>query len=122
MLKYKQSTGSLFQFVDGAWVIIGSGYSGHGEGLNSHAHETIAMVGPIPCGLWSVSRPYDDPHRGNPAFRLVPLTYFGPRNGFLIHADNSKKDNSASEGCIILSPETRQKIVDAKVMYLLVEA
>jgi hypothetical protein len=32
------------------------------------------------------------------------------RSGFLIHGDNSKRDNSASQGCIIVGPDARNKI------------
>lgn len=122
MLKYKQTIGGLFQLVDGAWVFIGTGYSGNGAGLNAHAHENEANVGPVPCGLWSLGHPYKDDHRGENCFRLVAQTYFGTRNGFLIHGDNEKLDHSASDGCIILGPAIRLKLVEIKPMYLLVEA
>ena len=122
MLKYIQSTGQLFQLVDGKWTLIGVGYAGNGDGLNNHAKEDVVNHGPIPCGLWGVSFPFKDDHRGDNCFRLTPITYLGGRKGFLIHADNSMNNNSASEGCIIMGPSIRLKLVELKPQYLLVEA
>lgn len=125
MLKYVQATGNLYKYskdVPHTWVKIGSGYSGHGEGVNCPEKELVQDVGPIPCGLWSLSFPYKDDHRGPICFRLTPMTYRGPRSGFLLHADNSKGDRSASEGCIIMAHDVRQAVADSKEQYLLVEA
>lgn len=128
MLRYSQKTGTLFQYVVGeggwTWEKIGAGYSGHGEGLNNPSKESVPDVGPIPCGIWSLSFPFEDPHKGPVCFRLTPLTYRGPRTGFLIHGDNPKGDHSASEGCIILDHVTREKIAASKPKeeYLIVEA
>lgn len=126
MLKYIQKTGELNTYfndgTDWGWAWLGNGYSGNGRGLNNPAEEATANVGPIPGGIWSLSFPYDDPHRGSNCFRLTPLTYKGPRSGFLIHADNVKGDKSASEGCIILGPEIRLNLVKLKPTHLIVEA
>jgi len=125
MLKYLQRTGQLFHLVQGPdsrWELLGTGYAGVGEGLNNPEAEDKADVGPIPSGLWSVSFPYDDPKRGINAFKLTPLTYRGPRSGFLIHADNRAGNHTASEGCIILDSATRSKLATSKYQYLLVEA
>ncbi len=121
MLKYKQKTGELFHLEDGKWILIGTGYAGHGEGLNNHAKEAVANLGPIPCGLWSVSFPFDHPTKGPLCFRYVPLTYKGPRSGFLMHGDNSQMNHSASDGCTVFPHAVRQKCADLKVSYLLVE-
>lgn len=123
MLKYRQSSGELF-FLDetGVWVLWGVGYSGHEEGLNDPKDEGIPNVGPLPHGLWSLSPPYKDDHLGPIAFRLVALTYFGKRSEFRIHGDNSKKNQSASQGCLIFANDIRQKIADNKCSYIVVEA
>ncbi len=125
MLKYLQSTGQLFHLVQGPsshWELLGVGYSGAGANVNSPVAEDQVDQGPIPSGLWAVSFPYDDPKRGINAFRLTPLTYRGPRSGFLIHADNRSANHTASEGCIILDSATRTKLATSKYQYLLVEA
>jgi hypothetical protein len=54
--------------------------------------------------------------------RLTPSggqNMFG-RDAFLIHGDNSKHDNSASEGCIILGPAIREQISKNSVSKLTV--
>lgn len=123
MIKYIQKTGRLYQFDKGQWNQIAIGYSGHGVGLNNHDQEDTPNVGPCPSGLWSISRPFSHATKGPNCFRLTPLTYRGPRNGFLIHGDNrTPEPNDASDGCLILGPAERQKIVDAKEDYLLIEA
>lgn len=122
MLKYLQSTGQLFHLEDGKWVLIGVGYSGHGEGLNCHAQENTPNVGPVPCGLWGVGDPFKHPTKGELVFRLTALTYVGPRNGFLLHGDNAAMNHTASDGCTVFSHDIRQKIADLKPKYLLVEA
>jgi hypothetical protein len=35
------------------------------------------------------------------------------RDGFLIHGDNSAMNHTASEGCIILTRDIRQRISDS---------
>ena len=122
MFKYIQSTGQLFHQEDGKWVLIGTGYSGHDDGLNNHAMENVSNVGPIPAGLWSISPPYDDEHLGTLCFRYVALTYMGPRYSFRLHGDNKELNHTASDGCTIFDHATRQKIADLKPKYLLVEA
>ncbi len=54
--------------------------------------------------------------------RLTPSggqNMFG-RDAFLIHGDNSKHDNSVSEGCIILGPAIREQISKNSVSKLTV--
>lgn len=122
MFKYKQTTGELSQLVDGAWVSLGHGYSGNGVGLNTHSDEAVPNVGPCPSALWAISYPYDHPSKGPLCFRLTPLTYRGTRNAFMIHGDNAQLNHTASDGCIILAHDLRQKLADTKAQYLLVEA
>ena len=126
MLRYSQKTGSLFQYSKAeagwTWETLGKGYSGRGEGLNNPEKEDVADIGPCPVGIWAISFPFTDTKRGPLCFRLTPLTYKGARRGFLIHGDNTSANHTASEGCIILGHELRQKLADMKADYLLVEA
>lgn len=106
--KWIQATGEM-QHSD---VLLARGYSGHGEGINSHAMQEVKMVGPIPVGAYTIEPAHDDATVGPMAMRLTPAAdneMFG-RGDFLIHGDNQKMDRSASEGCIILPHNIRQII------------
>lgn len=126
MLRYVQKTGVLFQYVRGeagwAWNVLGTGYAGKGDGLNNPSKEDEPNVGPIPCGVWSLSFPYEDPHKGKNCFRLVPLTYRGSRRSFMIHANSKTGGTASSEGCIIMDAAVRQKLAESKENHLIVEA
>jgi hypothetical protein len=95
--------------------LLGTGYSGNGEGLNNPAMSDVHNVGPIPAGRWSISQPFTDPGKGHTVMRLSPLDgteTFG-RGGFLIHGDNEAMNHTASEGCIILEFVLRQMIAQS---------
>jgi hypothetical protein len=71
--------------------------------------------GPIPVGGYTIGDPVDGPPLGPVRMRLDPDAgndMFG-RSGFLIHADNSDHDYTASEGCIILPRSVRDRIVNS---------
>jgi len=96
------------------------GYSGHGRGRNNPDLQAVRCTGPIPRGVWTVSRAWDDSKHGPICFRLTPkpgTDTFG-RSGFLIHGDNVRGD--ASLGCIILEREARRAIALHKVDTLIV--
>lgn len=127
MIKYIQSTGVIQIYKRGTlawfWSNLGTGYSGNGDSLNNPAKEDIKDHGPIPCGVWSIGLPFDDiGGKGLMCFRLMPLSYQGPRAGFLIHGDNKEMNKSASDGCIVMGPTIRQAIADSKIHYLIVES
>jgi hypothetical protein len=106
MATYSQSTGK-FITSDGTSY---SGYSGNGEGLNNSSKESVPFVGPIPKGEYTVTS--STTSKGPTTLVLTPAksnNMYG-RSGFLIHGDNSKRDNSASQGCIIVGPDARNKI------------
>jgi len=106
---YNQSTGIL---TDPAGHVVGTGYSGHGAGVNNPTLQNQRDVGPIPQGSYTIGPAYHDSHRGPNAMRLTPVNgtrTFG-RDGFLIHADNRHQNHTASEGCIILRPALRDRI------------
>lgn len=101
---------------------VGSGYSGNGLGLNNPDKENVANVGPIPRGTWSIGSAFTHPSKGPIVMRLTPAgaNAFG-RSGFLIHGDNPRLDNSASEGCIVLSRSLRERVRDSGDTTLIVE-
>jgi hypothetical protein len=115
---YSQSTGQV-SHVDnqtGETTSVGTGYAGHGEGVNNPNMQNVPNTGPIPQGTYTI-----DPQQNNttgsgtslPAsMRLTPkdgTNTFG-RGGFLIHGDNKRKNKSASEGCVILDRTIRNQI------------
>src|SRR5262245_26064491 len=115
---YKQSSGELW--LNGK--TIGKGYSGHGKSVNNPEAEKDANVGPIPRGEWTIGDAFTHETKGPVVMRLTPFSgtnTFG-RSGFLIHGDNSKVNQSASEGCIILGPAIRKQIAGSKIKRLLV--
>lgn len=111
MWLYSQSRGLLSH--DGRFE--GSGYSGHGAGLNDPGSEAVEGVGPTPRGRWNITR-WDATHgdKGPIVGVLVPVGHDAHgRSGFLIHGDNAAGDHSASHGCIILSRVLREKMRDS---------
>lgn len=111
MLYYSQTSGLLSR-DDKA---LGYGYSGREKGLNSPDHEMVKNLGPIPKGLWEIGKFAEKTHLGPIVAALRPIggqNVFG-RGGFFIHGDNSKMNNTASHGCIILSRRLREEIRDS---------
>lgn len=105
---YKQSAGEMTS-PNG---VVMQGYSGFGDGENNPKKQNISKIGPIPIGNYTIGPAYHDPEKGPCVMHLTPDSanqMFG-RAGFLIHGDNSKHNDSASEGCIILGPVSRNKI------------
>lgn len=110
MWKYVQSTGDLF---NGAGDYVETGYSGANPGgKNDPSKECVKNVGPIPRGYYDIGD-----ETSSPTVVALPLTaddpnYCSPpRDGFLIHGDNST--GTASVGCIIMSKATRIKVRDS---------
>lgn len=127
---YHQQTG--FLILDGQ-VVYRHGYSGLGHGRNNPAAESIYGVGPIPRGWYKIGKPYDDSSRHDPTSKKLTHHGLGPhvmellpdghhahgRTLFRIHGDN--KNHNASHGCIILPPDTRQRISRSSHHKILVE-
>ena len=109
MWTYNSANGSLSK--DG--VLVGTGYSGHGDGINNPSLEQVHNVGPIPRGSFTISHFFNDPGGKGPVVaRLTPdegTDTFG-RGGFMIHGDNSEHDGTASHGCIVLARSLREQI------------
>jgi len=106
MWTYNQRSGAISH--DG--VFVGNGYSGHDNGLNNPALESVHGIGPIPRGNWLTLEWVDDyPGKGPVVARLAPVERDAHgRTGFLIHGDNQLGDHSASHGCIIAARYIRQ--------------
>lgn len=117
---YSQSTGELRR--DG--ILIGVGYSGHGDGLNDPADQQVRNVGPIPQGMYTIGPAFTHPAAGPVTMRLTPgpkTETFG-RDGFLIHGDSASQDHSASRGCIIMPRVVRAAVSASKDTALKVTA
>lgn len=111
MYEYHQATGKLY--LDGE--LIATGYSGYGEGKNNPTLQARKSIGPLPKGIYSISRGYKHPILGPITMNLIPdkdNEMFG-RSAFRIHGDN--KTGTASHGCIVLGPSIRQKINNGSV-------
>lgn len=113
MRTYDQATGSLSEPSD-------TGYSGRGEGLNNPDMEDVHDVGPIPRGTWTLGQARTDDRLGPVAIPLVwvlgPNGETAPPNGrfgFYIHGDTQARNNTASNGCIILGRATREALRDS---------
>lgn len=111
MWTFEQQSGKLF---DPSGNLIGVGYSGHGEGLNAPGFETIADVGPLPAGLYTVEEPIDSATHGPFALPLNPdpANHMFGRDDFLMHGDSVTHAGQrvASLGCIIMSRDVREAV------------
>jgi hypothetical protein len=56
MLIYSQTSGEM---RDAAGVLLGTGYAGHGEGVNNPAMQSIHNTGPLPQGIYTINPPID---------------------------------------------------------------
>jgi hypothetical protein len=102
---FVQGTGGIYKDDnDGKFIHEGDGYSGHGLGKNTPLMQSVPMVGPIPCGWYTIGKPEDHMETMGPfCLPLIPdptNQMFG-RSGFFWHGDNIKKPGTASEGCIV---------------------
>lgn len=109
MLYYIQETGDMYHNGTLLWT----GYAGNGEGLNNPKMESVARTGPLPAGIYEITTPYNHPKLGPYVMNLVPTNVpniYG-RYGFRIHGDNDKHDRSASQGCIVRSPQSDRELL-----------
>lgn len=108
-------TGQLL--ADG--VPIGQGYAGHPPHVCDPLAIDVPKIGPLPPGLYDIGAPRDVPESvGAYAMPLTPdarNVMFG-RGGFYVHGDNSKGDQSASEGCIVTARAVREIIARHSVL------
>ena len=87
--------------------------AGAGSGKNNPEMQQVANVGPIPAGEWAIQGPpVDTTGHGPYVLKLDPAPYtetFG-RSGFLMHGDSKEHPGCASEGCVILPRDVREKV------------
>ena len=105
---YSQSTGQL-KFGE---QLIGTGYSGCGDGKNNSSCESIRDFGPIPVGWYTIGAPFDSRDHVPYVMHLTPEStneMYG-RGGFLIHGDSIARPGEASKGCIIMSRDVRERV------------
>lgn len=121
-----QNEGQMFGPDGTLW---GTGYAGHGEGLNNGALQARSGVGPLPCGKYTIG-PLEATHTTaeghvlTDSMELIPDTaneMFG-RGGFRLHGRKSLDDMDASEGCIVLDHEPRMRVANSPDKALLVVA
>lgn len=110
--EYYSGSGDLFQ--NGSYV--GTGYAGHGAGVNNAWMSGFTNIGPLPAGQYAIG-----PQRNNVtlygrkllgSMRLTPArnnSMYG-RAGFLIHGDNSAFNQTASNGCPVFDRSLRDQI------------
>jgi hypothetical protein len=122
MWTYKQQSGELWH---GDPEPAAVGYSGAGEGKNNPAMQVVHAIGPIPQGEWLIQGPPVDSRLHGPfVMRLIPIIPSAAlgRAGFLIHGDSKEHPGMASEGCIIMPRNVRERVWNSGDRELLVVA
>ncbi len=118
--RYVQATGEL---IDPDGKVAEIGYAGRAAGLNNPAMEAVHEIGPLPQGRYSVYPRINHTRLGSDALPLSPYgsNVMWGRGGFYVHADNAKRDHSASEGCIVMGAATRARLVPGTVIEVVAE-
>jgi type VI secretion system (T6SS) effector TldE1-like protein len=111
MLTYSQTTGEMRSALG---ALLGTGYSGHGAGVNNPALQSVHNTGPLPQGIYTINPPVNTATHGPYVMWLTPdpaNKMFG-RAGFGIHADEIANPGKelASTGCIVMSNPARWSI------------
>ena len=107
---YSQTTGALTH----NGLPVGTGYSGapNGGGRNNPGAEAVHHVGPIPRGRYTIGPPHHAPHSGQYVMDLTPVGHNAHRRTELqIHGESlTNPPGDASEGCIVLPRNVRERI------------
>jgi hypothetical protein len=109
MHTYQQSTGKWIGPEGACW---GQGYAGRGAGKNNPTMQAEPLIGPLPCGDYTIGPVYDHPKLGPVTMNLTPDPHnemFG-RAYFRIHPDAIDHPGHASEGCIVQARSVRERI------------
>jgi len=118
-LVYSQSDGRLMDMED---RLVGQGYSGAPDYVNKPEFQDKVDKGVIPEGTYTIGEVIvsrvDGRGMGPDVIKLEPDAATAERiramgrdpNTFYIHGDNQKKNQSASEGCIIMDQEYRKAL------------
>lgn len=95
---------------------VGHGYSGSGSGLNNPIYQDVHDYGPPPQGYYTIGPMLPNGgHMGPNVLHLTPDpgTMTWGRHGFYFHGDNSCQCHTASQGCVIMPPNIRNKIANS---------
>lgn len=114
---YKQATGEL---ANPAGDVVEVGYAGAQPYVNQPLAEWRENLGPLPTGLYRLGDAYDHPNLGPCAIPLGPHPdnqMYG-RDDFFVHGDTESMDQTASQGCIIMSRATRDQLVASDIRVL----
>ncbi len=117
---WEQSSGSLLcdNWTTGEdGVVDAGGWAGQGEGFNNPFAEGQKGIGPLPQGFYDLGQP-EHTHLGNPSFPLIPwpetrdyIESLGrDPDSFILHAWNPKRLLLSSEGCPIVSLQSRLEL------------
>lgn len=111
---WSQSKGTVTN-TSNPGVVVGSGYAGHGNGVNNPSLQGVQGTGPLPQGGYTI-QPQQTNITGTgvilqSSMRLSPdpTNNMLNRAGFLIHGGNMNTQAS-SAGCIVLQPAVRNII------------
>jgi hypothetical protein len=99
---------SAGEFLSDGELLSKDAYAGNGLGYNNPEMENVPNVGPLPRGMYTMVRIYDDPETGPFTIELAPDPedkMFG-RSLFRIHGVNPERPRGSSKGCICLEPES----------------
>lgn len=109
---WSQSGGSLWR--EGEDRPTAHGYAGCCKYKNKPEFQSKANKGPLPQGFYTIVRHSEDDKRGHGPFVLRlnpdPANEMFGRAGFLIHGDSIKNPGGASQGCIIVARDVRERI------------
>ena len=111
---YEQLTGKL---LDPSGALVATGYAGgnegkNPEGVNNPYLQTVACVGPLPAGTYTMGTPVPQSHLGPFAIPLIPAAgnEMYKRGHFYMHGDRTNATRCASEGCIIMPRAVRDLV------------
>jgi len=106
------------EFYIGAYLLE-KGYAGYFNKItgvdfrNNSEFQCIKNRGALPAGRYYMSD--GNNRKTKKSIRLTPvdISVMCNREGFLIHGDNRDNPGTGSEGCIILTRPSREKILSA---------
>jgi len=103
-MQYYQASGEFY--ISGKY--IETGYAGAPDYINKPEAQCLVNRGPLPRGRYKMT--YEGTYKTVHTIRLTPMpgTDMCGRDGMLIHGGNVSR--TSSQGCIILTRETREKI------------
>jgi hypothetical protein len=114
MFTYDQASGVL-TFADGRTAKGWAGNNEIGPDMNNPDAQFVKDHGPLCQGFYTIQGPFDDPHLGKLAFKLIPDADddLEGRGGFCIHGAEFAHPELSSDGCMIMDHPTRQAIADS---------